>query len=205
MRRLMSVVLDLTGKQVELVAGRPLPGGLVLPLHWCGTELSWNNDYEPPGILLGCVRFNDEECALLGYRLELTQSDAEYDGHILAFRVLTSNGDHRLVQTESVTYSEDDEAEDYQMVGDLQALPQGPAPRWKPDIAVWPTVESRPMQFVAQWRVPSVDATRCFTTDEDVFLFAAKNNAGQTRFKVVTQDWTEQSPDEHYELEGELE
>ncbi len=83
----------------------------------------------------------------------------------------------------------------------VQSLSSGGAPLWKKEDAEWPTLDGRPMVFVAQFDLPETDITRKHLTwAERVFLFWQRHGKGSC-FKITTQDMDFQSASDHYAME----
>lgn len=103
----------------------------------------------------------------------------------------------------SVTYSEREEEGDYipaTEIGDPAALSVDQPPAWKAEEAVWPTSEGIPMTFMGQANLPETEITRALLTwGLDVYLFVGTTD--ELRFKIVEQDITAQTAEEHYKQE----
>lgn len=205
----------------ELPVGRALPpvDSLITsrPRSWQGMVIDWSFAGKPVlvflsefsalplsehanDIFLFGARYNLQEALIGGQSL-----GPGYFVEYLVFRELSS-GDwvtHRLLQQQSVTFSDDGETRDYVAASSIAAasLCRGAPPRWKWDEAVWPTHQGKPMTFLDQLALPDTDLTRTmFTWNINVFLFEA-NVGSRDTFKVVTQESDLQTAEEHYATE----
>jgi hypothetical protein len=187
----------------ELIADRPS--------SWQGMDVAWASDAKPVPVYLGRFPVRHlqdlEDVHLMGARYDLTEAlvggDALGDGYFLEYFVAEQTTGrwslHRLLQSVSVTYSERDEKADYVPavdVRDPRSLSLGEPPKWKVSEADWPTLDGKPMTFLGQVELPDSELTRRLLTWEiTLFLFAG---AAELEFKVVEQDTTAQTADEHY-------
>lgn len=176
------------------------------PARWLGQPVTWINDsvLEPVFISEFCFRGESRHAYLFGTRYDL--ADAIVDGMESVtgyfeeyFIVSESEGAwrlHRLMQQTSIAFSERDERNDCvpaRQVGPMSA----PAPMWKESEAFWPLCDGAPMQFVGQ---ATLDESRFAkekgATGMTVYVF--ERGAGDNCFKIVTQDQSAQTVDEHY-------
>jgi hypothetical protein len=151
-----------------------------------------------------------DDVHLMGARYDLAEAlvggDARGDGYFLEYFVAEQTTGrwslHRLLQSVSVTSSERDEKADYVPavdVRDPRSLSLGEPPKWKVSEAVWPTSDGKPMTFLGQLELPDSELTRRLLTWEiTLFLFA---NGAELQFKVVEQDTTAQTAEDHYRHE----
>ena len=185
---------------------------------WQGMRIEWSSTSAPVPVFLGKLPAANAEGSgelyIFGARYEL--SDALIDGQSLGpgyfveYAVVweKSPGEwtaRRLLQHQSVTFSEADEPRDYvaaKCVTDRKALcPNGP-PRWKDSEAVWPTCDKKPMTFRGQLALPDTKVARdFFTWGVNIYLFAAQRS-GSSVFKIVGQEAEFQTAEEHYASEG---
>jgi hypothetical protein len=189
------------------------------PVSWQGMDVAWASEAKPVPVYLGRfpVRRSRglDDVHLLGARYELTEAvvggDAFGDGYFLEYFVAEQTTGrwslHRLLQSVSVTYSEGDEEADYMPavdVRDPRAFALADPPKWKVSAAVWPTSDGKPMTFLGQVELPDTELTRRLLTWETaLFLFASGDM--ELQFKVVEQDTTAQSAEEHYRQEDNVE
>lgn len=185
------------------------------PVSWQGMDVAWASDAKPVPVYLGRfpVRHSRglDEVHLMGARYELTEAlvggDALGDGYFLEYFVAEQTTGHwslhRLQQSVSVTYSECDEEADYVPavdVHDPSAFALAEPPKWNVSSAVWPTSDGTPMMFLGQLELPDSELTRRLLTWETaLFLFASGDR--ELQFKLVEQDTTAQSAEEHYRHE----
>jgi hypothetical protein len=190
----------------ELIADRPA--------SWQGMDVAWASDPKPVPVYLGRFQLRHlhglDDVHLMGARYDLAEAlvggDALGDGYFLEYFVAEQTTGrwslHRLLQSVSVTYSEGDEKADYVSafdVGDPRSLSLGEAPKWKGSEAVWPISDGKPMTFLGQVELPDCELTRrLLTWDIALFLFAS---GAELQFKVVEQDTTAQTAEDHYGLE----
>ena len=184
------------------------------PASWQGMDVAWASDAKPVPVYLGRFPLRHlkdlDDVHLMGARYELAEAlvggDALSDGYFLEYFVAEQRSGrwslHRLLQSVSVTYSEGDEKADYVPavdVRDPRALSLGEPPEWKVSEAVWPTSDGKPMIFLGQVELPDSELTRrLLTWGITLFLFA---NGAELEFKVVEQDTTSQTAEEHYRNE----
>ncbi len=206
---------------------RPIAAGTVIPpadlltwekpSSWQGMRVEWSSTAAPVPVLLGKLPALDTEgggeLCIFGSRYEL--SDALIDGQPLGAGYFVeyvivwerSAGDwvrHRLLQHESVTFSEVGEPDDYlaaKVVVDREAFcPNGP-PKWKDSEAVWPTCGTKPMMFHGQLALPDSKVARdLFTWGLSIYLFSAQRGDSIV-FKIIEQETDFQTADEHYASE----
>lgn len=206
-----------------------LPSGLALPpiqdlivgkpTSWQAMPVQWSSAQEPVPVFIR--RFStpregsqERHVYLFGARYSLLDAlvggEALGDGYFVEYFVVTRSLDgddwtaHRLLQRESVTFSESDESQDYVPAADVNH-PLTPstadAPAWETTEAFWPTVRGAPMRFVGQAELPENTVTReLLTWGINVYLFWAEVN-GKDCFKLVMQETEFQSAREHYEAE----
>lgn len=187
------------------------------PTSWQGMRIEWSSGAAPVPVFLGKLPASDAGVGsglyIFGARYEL--SDALIDGQSLGpgyfveyFVVWEKSvrewAVHRLLQHQSVTFSEVDEPRDYvaaKAVVDRKALcPNGP-PRWKDSEAVWPTCDKKPMTFNGQLALPDTKVARdLFTWGLNIYLFSAQRG-GSMFFKIVGQETDFQTAEEHYASE----
>jgi hypothetical protein len=187
------------------------------PTSWQGMDLTWASIGKPELVYLRRLDVRGtpapEVVHLLGARYELTEvlvgGDTFGDGYFLEYFVAEQSGGrwsiHRLLQSTSVTYSESDDEADYvpaAEVGDPRLYSLASPPAWKVAAAVWPTSGGVPMTFLGQVNLPDTDLTRrLLTWATSLFVFTTASLPRQ--FKVVEQNTTAQSAEEHYANEGE--
>jgi hypothetical protein len=145
---------------------------------------------------------------LLAVRYQLADAlvggDSLGEGHFLEYFVAERSSDkwaaHRLLQRASVTYSENEEESDYVPaagVEDPAALSLNVPPLWMAEDAVWPTLDARPMMFVGQTEFPETTLTReLLTWGINAYLFS--NATSNLQFKIVEQEVSTQTANEHY-------
>ena len=191
----------------ELVVGKPA--------RWQGMPVEWSSQADPVPVYI--ARFAVPEGSaeagdvyLFGARHELSEAlvggESFGEGNFVEFFVATeaSGGGwrlQRLLQQESVTYSESEEEGDYvfvEEISDPAALSIHEPPAWDATEADWPTYRGRPMRFIGQVALPETDLTRTLLTwGITVYLFGARAN-GHTSFKIVRQKTEAQSAKQHY-------
>lgn len=180
-------------------------------------RIEWSSKAAPVPVLLGKLPAHDTEDGgelyIFGIRYELSAALIDGEslsaGHFVEYVVVWRNsaGDwvrHRLLQHESVTFSEVGERDDYvaaKVVVDRKMLcPHGP-PDWKDNEAVWPTCDEKPMTFHGQLSLPDSKAARdLFTWGFSIYLFSAKHSDSIV-FKIVEQEIDFQTANEHYASE----
>jgi hypothetical protein len=181
-------------------------------------RIEWSSKADPVPVFLGKLPASDAQgCSglyIFGARYEL--SDALIDGQSLGLGYFVeyfviwekSVGEwavHRLLQHQSVTFSEVDEPRDYvaaKVVADRKALCPNGLPRWKDSEAVWPTCDKKPMTFHGQLALPDTKVARdLFTWGLSIYLFSAQRH-GSIFFKIVGQEADFQTAEEHYVSES---
>lgn len=190
----------------SLVKGRPTT--------WQGLSITWSSARDPVPVYLGrfpSADLREHEVFLFGIRHNL--ADALFEGESLgaghfveyiAVRAELAGGwmTHRLLQRQSVTFSEADEKNDYvgaDTIGKRNFVVE--PPHWESeDEAIWPTDKNEPMVFLGQVVLPETKLTRAFFTwAMSVYLFQSRDRGGS--FKVVVQPRGAQTAEEHYESE----
>lgn len=194
--------------------GRPLPPVTELittrPDSWLGRPVSWLNDAPPaPAFIRAFVLPGQgREVYLFGAKYELAEATVGGrslgTGHFEEYFVVTGEQGqwrtHRLLQRGRVTFSETSEKKDYVPATNVHGT-RGSAPSWKASQAVWPVSAGSPMSFVGQAALVENETTRAFLTwGINVFLFWSEE-AGEDRFKIVTQELELQTLDDHYRAE----
>lgn len=186
------------------------------PSRWQGMALSWTSMENPTPEFLGRFQTgennNELEAFLFVSRYELSEALVEGsslgDGFFVEYFVVTRSPAGgwklcRLLQQNSITFSESDEANDYLAHKSLRvpAHVSDLLPAWESaDEAVWPTSYGDPMTFLGQVRL--VENTSSFTSGiwgMTVYLFWSPKGHGV--FKVVSQPIGTQTPEEHYASE----
>lgn len=181
-------------------------------------EIKWTTTTDPIPIYLGSFRCpvpGCEDLHVFGTRHELSEAliDGESlgPGYFLEFVVTWKDkGEYwvakRLLQHQSVTYSEARERGDYVGASGVfgqEALCITARPVWKASEATWPTSQGKPMQFVGQISLPDTQSTReLFTWGFNVYVFCAHRD-GAPVVKIVTQEASFQTAEEHYALEDD--
>jgi hypothetical protein len=205
----------------ELPSGRRLPQADSLitsrPRSWQGMVIDWSSVGKPVPVFLAAfpalpVAARADHIFLFGTRYNLAEAliggqslAPGYFVEFIVFRELSS-GDwatHRLLQQQSVTFSDDGEARDYVSASSIAAesFCRSTLPRWKWDEALWPTHQGKPMTFLGEVALPDTNLTRALLTwDMSVFLFD-ENLGGRNTFKIVTQESDLQAAVEHYSTE----
>lgn len=207
MHSLNEPAADLPPQIESLLPGRPA--------SWQGMEVEWASEAKPVPVYLRRFSLQHsrvvDDVHLLGARYDLTEAlvggDAFGRGYFLEYFVAEQTTGHwslhRLLQSMSVTYSEGDEEEDYLPAVDVvepRAFSFAEPPKWKASAAVWPTSDGIPMTFLGQIEFPDIELTRrLLTWETSVFLFASGDTDPQ--FKLVEQDTTAQSAEDHYRQE----
>lgn len=181
-------------------------------------SVQWSSVQDPVPVFI--ARFDppldglEDDLYLFGARYDT--ADALIDGtpigrgHIVEYflveRATAAWRSRRLLQRESVTYSEADEHHDHAPARQIDhaTLSLGRPPRWESKSeAVWPTILGNPMLFVGETRLPENDVTRTLLTwDTTLYLFWLRIE-GNDHFKLVEQNVGEQSAEDHYAQEEE--
>jgi hypothetical protein len=121
-------------------------------------------------------------------------------------RAAAAWGSRRLLQRDSVTYSEADEHDDHVPAREIDPakLSLGSSPRWESKSeGEWPTILGNPMLFVGQVALPDNDVTRTLLTwDATLYLFWLRLE-GTDHFKIVEQNVLDQSGEDHYAQDEE--
>jgi hypothetical protein len=187
------------------------------PASWQGLPIKWTSTNSPVPVFIERFRVPkggaDDAVFLLGARYSLLEAlvggESLGDGHFVEYFVATKHSDrawavHRLLQRQSVTFSETEEREDYfpaLEIDDPRALSLGPPPDWEETEAIWPTCTGAPMQFVGQIDLPETTVTReLLTWGVALYLFWSQSNRDDC-FKLVEQETDAQTVEEHYKSE----
>lgn len=189
----------------------------VRPSSWLGMRIGWTSESAPVPVFLSRLHGADvvgAELYVFGARYEL--SDALIDGqslgagYFIEFFVVWEEAPgrwtvRRLLQHQSITFSETGESGDYiaaEDIRDQMLLCSRELPIWKTSEAVWPTCGDRPMKFVGQFSLPDTKVARdLFTWGENIYLFWAQTGSSVV-FKIVEQEADFQTADEHYASES---
>jgi hypothetical protein len=188
------------------------------PDAWQGLPIDWSCASDPVPVYLARFRTSKDLAVpnvfLFGARYNLVEALLEGEslgaGNFVEYFVVCGRPEaswslHRLLQRQSVTFSEVDEAKDYvpaDTVTNLSNLVVHRLPCWESESdAAWPTNHGKPMIFLGQIALPETKLTRAlFTWGISVYLFWSPN--GRDSFKVITQASGVQTADEHYESEA---
>ena len=178
-------------------------------------DVEWTSNEGAVPVHLAHFRFarhdDSVDCHLFGARYSLAEAvvggDSVGSGYFIEYVVAEQSESawtlHRLVQRASVTYSEREEQADYIPATDIRnpaELSVQQPPVWKAEDAIWPKCAGMPMTFLGQINLPETEMTReLLTWGLDVYLFVGMTDG--LHFKVVEQDVTEQTAEEHYEEE----
>lgn len=194
----------------DLIFGRPT--------SWQGLPIEWSSGEDPLPVFLaqfivGGVGCEEEMVYLFGARYSLSEAlvggESLGDGHFVEYFVVKKGSNccwtvHRLLQRESVTFSEWDERQDYlpaMDVADPVALSSHDPPAWDATEAVSPTFRGEPMHFLGQIEIPETDITRTrFTWGVTAYLFRLRVGE-EDCFTIVEHETEAQSAEEHYESE----
>ncbi len=179
-------------------------------------EHQWLKGRNPPPVFIGqCCVPNGAEAYLFGIRHALSDvkgiAPSRANSYFIEFivqEVIEGVGAlHRLRQHRNVTYSKIPESGDSLLVkkmkkSEVRSHCIGDLPEWNRYDAEWPTLTSKPMQFVAQFRLVENDTTRKFLTwNTAVFLFWTQFEVEST-FKITSQEIDYQSASDHYASES---
>lgn len=185
------------------------------PTTWQGLPVTWSSQREPVPVYLARFPSADppaDDVFLFGMRHNLADALLEGEslgtGHFVEYIVVRADLGggwkiHRLIQRQSVTFSEAEEKKDYMQASTLRERSYvNEAPRWESEgDALWPTNNGEPMIFLGQVALPETKLTRAFFTwGMSVYLFQGRNCGGV--FKIVVQPRGEQTAEEHYESES---
>ena len=191
----------------DLVRGRPS--------RWLGLPVVWSNSADPIPVYI--QRFSvppgagTQDAFLFGARYDLAEAEVGGEsfapGHFVEYFVVTSVGSRweakRLLHRGSVTYSESEEQGDFVAAGEVddpRARSLAEPPRWAhPSEAVWPTANGVPMNFIGQVHLPRTPLTETkLTWDTTLYVFWLQSDGGRDVFKIVHQDPSAQSAEDHY-------
>lgn len=185
------------------------------PTAWQGLSITWSSARAPVPVYL--ARFpsagpRGSAIFLFGVRHNLADALLEGkslgSGHFIEYIVVRAEAGggwktHRLLQRQSVTFSEADEKKDYVQASTLgeRGFVADEPPRWESESdAIWPTCNGEPMVFLGQVALPETKLTRAFFTwNVSAYLFQGRDSGGT--FKVVGQPRGAQTAEEHYESE----
>ncbi len=186
------------------------------PTTWQGLPITWSSERDPVPVYLARFPSADPpggDIFLFGMRHNLADALLEGEslgtGHFVEYVVVRAEMGggwkaHRLLQRQSVTFSEADEKKDYIQASTLRGrrFVVDEAPRWESEgDAIWPTNNGEPMVFLGQVALPETKLTRAFLTwGMSVYLFQSCDSGGG--FKVVAQPRGAQTVEEHYESES---
>jgi hypothetical protein len=189
------------------------------PRSWQGMPIDWSSDAAPVPVFLGKLSaVKAEGCGevyVFGARYELADAliggQSLGPGYFVEYFVAEerSPGEwsiHRLLQRQSVTFSEGDEPGDFvaaDSVADKKVLCLDGLPKWKGSEAVWPTYGKKPMRFYGQLTLPDTKVAReLFTWGMNIYLFSTQRD-DSTIFKIVAQETDFQAAAEHYASESD--
>lgn len=190
----------------------PPPALLVAerPARWQGLDVTWTSHDPVSATLIGVEKACptvDGPVYLLGRRYDteeaLVDGESMGDGFFMEYVVLVQLPagwqSYRLIQQESVTYTDRDEEDDCVPAAKLKKT----GPKWQSKReAYWPTLGGDPMDFVATFEILDTPVARAsLGWNVNVHLFVAKDGEGPC-FKVVEERRGEQSADAHYDREA---
>ena len=180
------------------------------PARWQGLDVTWTNHDPVAATLIGLVSecpAVDGRVYLLGRRYDteeaLVDGESMGDGFFMEYVVLLRRPaawqSHRLIQQESVTYTDRDEEDDCVSVSKVKKS----GPKWlNKREAAWPTLGGKPMEFVATFEILDTPIARAsLGWNLNVHLFVAQDDEGAC-FKVLEERRGEQSADAHYDSEA---
>jgi hypothetical protein len=177
-------------------------------------QVVWSSAEDPAPVFVESFELGEGESAYLfvtRYDIAgaLFDGDSLGDGHVIEYFVVTGRPGAwrctRLMQHEDVVYSLPLEPIGHvpAVKVDAAACSVGKPPRWSSrSAAIWPTDAGEPMLFVGQVAGRENEATAAPSAGGTLYLFRSPQR--EARFALVDQDTSEQSAEEHYAVEEEL-